>query len=41
MCDAAFTAKGNLKAHTQIHTGEKPHKCNVYNKAFTQLSALN
>lgn len=40
MCDKAYTQTSHLRNHKLIHTGEKPHKCEICGKAFTWLTAL-
>lgn len=34
-------ARKDLRNHRMIHTGEKPHKCQLCNQAFIQKCALN
>ncbi|CAG0897852.1 unnamed protein product [Cyprideis torosa] len=41
-CDVCrrFVSYSNLKRHLKIHSGEKPHKCQLCFKTFCDISAL-
>lgn len=39
-CFAAYTTRSNLARHRLTHTGEKPHKCEYCEKAFTRTDLL-
>lgn len=34
-------ARKDMRNHRMIHTGEKPHKCQLCDQAFIQKCALN
>lgn len=40
-CDRIFVSGSLLKRHSMIHTGEKPHVCEICNRRFAQLGQLN
>ncbi|QQP56488.1 Zinc finger protein 234like, partial [Caligus rogercresseyi] len=40
--DSVHTAEpSTLKAHSRVHTGDKPYKCKLCDKTFTQRAGLN
>lgn len=39
-CGKRFHTNGNLRKHSFIHTGEKPHKCGICDKSFAQVVNL-
>jgi KRAB domain-containing zinc finger protein len=40
VCEKIFTQASHMKEHMTIHTGEKPHSCNMCQKAFAQASTI-
>ena len=39
VCSKTFKSKGHLKAHNQIHVGNKTHKCGACSKRFLRKYA--
>ena len=41
ICDKRFTQLGSLKAHIDLHKGEKKYLCPICGRAFTQKTNLD
>ncbi|XP_012260938.2 zinc finger protein 724-like [Athalia rosae] len=40
-CNKIFASNSLLKRHSLVHTGERPHTCEICNRHFSQLGQLN
>lgn len=40
MCTKSFTQLAHLQKHHLVHTGEKPHQCDICKKRFSSTSNL-
>ena len=41
ICNRKFMRVDTLRVHERIHTGIKPHKCNICHRRFTQRASLD
>ena len=39
-CDKGFSQNSNLQTHIRIHTGDKPYKCHICGKGFSDSNNL-
>jgi uncharacterized Zn-finger protein len=40
-CDKIFTERYNLKVHMYTHIGQRPHKCGICGRAFSNIANKN
>ncbi|CAL1530490.1 unnamed protein product, partial [Lymnaea stagnalis] len=40
VCCKAFTCSSHMRSHEKLHSGEKPHRCDICGSKFTKRSSL-